>query len=164
MKSRIRAFRGEDTDTVNRIVVAAYERYRNEFANWAQTAAYFAESANLANELEQLIAEGIESEVLGAVGYVAPNRPRDSMFEPGWAVIRRLAVDPVFQGRGVGRLLTAECIARARHDGAVVIALHTSPILEVAFSMYARLRFSHHRDTADVQGVPYEVYTLVLRQ
>jgi len=83
MKSRIRAFRSEDTDAVNRIVVAAYEQYRNEFANWAQTAAYFAESANLANELELLIAEGVESGVLGAVRYVAPNRPRDSMFEPG---------------------------------------------------------------------------------
>lgn len=163
MKSRIRAFRKEDSDAVNRIVVAAYEPYRNEYADWAQTATYLAESANLANEVELLIAEGTMREVLSVVGYVAPNRPRDDMFEPGWAVIRRLAVDPVFQGRGVGRHLTEECISRARHDGAFVIALHTSPILEVAFSLYAHLGFSHHRDTPDIQGVPYGVYTLALR-
>jgi GNAT superfamily N-acetyltransferase len=163
MNIRVRAFRGEDADTVNRITVAAYEQYRNEFANWAQVAAYFAETTNLANEVEFLIAEGTQREILGVVGYVAPNRPRDNMFEPEWAVIRRLAVDPKSQGRGVGRHLTAECISRARDDGAIVIALHTSPVLEVAFSMYARLGFSHHRDTEDVQGVPYGVYTLVLR-
>jgi GNAT superfamily N-acetyltransferase len=162
MNIRARAFRGEDTDAVNRITVAAYEQYRNEFANWALIAAYFAETANLADEVEFLIAEGTQREILGVVGYVAPNRPRDNMFEPEWAVIRRLAVNPVSQGRGVGRLLTEECIARARHDSALVIALHTSPVLEVAFSMYARLGFSHHRDTADIQGVPYGVYTLVL--
>ena len=162
MISRIRAFRGEDTDAVNRIVVAAYEPYRNEYADWAQTAAYLAESANLANELELLIAEGTGSEILGVVGYVAPNRPRDGMFEPGWAVIRRLAVDPKVQGRGIGRLLTERCIARARHDRASIIALHTSPVLEVAFSLYTHLGFSHHQDTEDVQGVPYAVYTLDL--
>ena len=148
---------------MNRIAVAAYEPYQNEFANWPLIAEYFAESANLADELELLIAEGTEGEILGVVGYVAPNRPRDNMFESEWAVIRRLAVDPLSQGRGVGRHLTEECIARARHDGALVIALHTSPVLEVAFSLYARLGFSHHRDTPDVQGVPYAVYTLFLR-
>ena len=162
MNIRVRAFRAEDADAVNRITVAAYEQYRNEFANWTQIAAYFADTANLANEVEFLIAEGTQREILGVVGYVAPNRPRDNMFEPEWAVIRRLAVDPVSQGHGVGRLLTEECITRARHDGALVIALHTSPVLKVAFSMYARLGFSHHEDSADIQGVPYGVYTLVL--
>ena len=65
-----------------------------------------------------------------------------------------LVVDPAARGRGLGRLLTEECIRRARRDGAGAIALHTSPIMQVALAMYLRLGFVLLRDAPPVFGVP----------
>ena len=162
MNIHIRIFCPGDANAVNRIAVAAYAQYRDVFSDWPKSSVFFAESARLADELDLLIAEGNEKEILGFVGYAAPGRARDSIFEPGWAVIRRLAVDPIAQGRGIGRQLTKECIARGLNDGATFISLHTSPVMEAALSMYIRLGFSHHSDTAAVHGIPHAVYTLRL--
>ena len=61
-------------------------------------------------------------------------------------------------GQGLGRQLTEECIRRARRDGAAAIALHTSPIMQVALAMYLRLGFVPARETPPVFGVPYRIY------
>jgi ribosomal protein S18 acetylase RimI-like enzyme len=69
-----------------------------------------------------------------------------------------LVVDPTTRGRGLGRALTDACIARARRDGATVIALHTSPIMTVALPMYRRLGFEQVREAPPIHGVAYAVY------
>jgi ribosomal protein S18 acetylase RimI-like enzyme len=69
-----------------------------------------------------------------------------------------LVVDPAQRGNGVGRALTEECVRRAGRDGATVIALHTSPIMTVALSMYRRMGFERLRDAPPIYGVPYAVY------
>jgi ribosomal protein S18 acetylase RimI-like enzyme len=73
-----------------------------------------------------------------------------------------LVVDPAQRGKGVGRALTDECLRRARRDGASVIALHTSPIMTVALSMYLRMGFERLRDAPPIYGVPYAVYLKAL--
>jgi ribosomal protein S18 acetylase RimI-like enzyme len=80
------------------------------------------------------------------------------MFQQDWAIIRMLSVHPNARGLGVGRLLCAACIARAVSDGATVIALHTSPIMEHALKLYRRLGFAFHRELPDVMAVPYRLY------
>ena len=69
-----------------------------------------------------------------------------------------LVVDPAARGRGLGRMLTEECMRRARRDGAEMIALHTSPIMQVALAMYLRLGFVPLRDSPPIFGVPYRIY------
>jgi ribosomal protein S18 acetylase RimI-like enzyme len=159
----IRSFRPEDAEAVNLIAVAAYRQYQNVFTDWHESIVFFAETASLAREVDLLVAQGAGNEILGSVGYVAPGRSREDMFEPDWAAIRRISVTPLAQGRGIGRRLTEECIRRARHDGAPVIALQTSTVMKAALAMYFALGFAHHRDTADCHGVPHAVYTLRLK-
>lgn len=53
-----------------------------------------------------------------------------------------LVVDPDLRGKGLGRRLTGECVARARRDNAAVIALHTSPAMEVALRIYLKMASS----------------------
>jgi ribosomal protein S18 acetylase RimI-like enzyme len=163
MNVHIRSFRPEDANAVNLIAVAAYRQYQNVFTDWQESAVFFAETATLANEVDLLVAEGDGNEILGSVGYVAPGRSREDMFEPDWAVIRRISVAPLAQRRGIGRRLTEECIVRARRDGASVIALQTSTVMKVALAMYFALGFLHHRDTVDCHGVPHALYTLRLK-
>ena len=70
-----------------------------------------------------------------------------------------LVVDPEFRGKGIGRALSKECIARAKRDGSPIIALHTSPIMTVALPMYLRMGFVKAYDAPPIFGVAYAVYT-----
>ncbi|WP_338821991.1 GNAT family N-acetyltransferase [Bradyrhizobium septentrionale] len=71
-------------------------------------------------------------------------------------------IDPAFRGKGLGRALSTECVARAKRDGAPAIALHTSPIMTVALPMYLRMGFLKAHDVPPIFGVPYAVYTKAL--
>ena len=73
-----------------------------------------------------------------------------------------LVVDPASRGRGIGRLLTEECIRRARRDQAPLIALHTTLIMSVALPMYLRMGFKLLRAAPPIHGVPYAIYTMAL--
>jgi ribosomal protein S18 acetylase RimI-like enzyme len=161
MNVRIRSYCAEDANAINRIAAAAWDQYRSVFSDWPLMASFLAGTASMAKELELLIAED-EAEIHGFVGYLAPGRPREKIFKRHWATIRMLSVHPSARGRGIGRLLTEECIHRARRDGAPFIALHTSPIMEVALAMYIRIGFIHERNIVDRHGVHYAIYTLRL--
>ncbi len=53
-------------------------------------------------------------------------------------------------------------VQRARRDGASVIALHTSPAMDVALALYLRMGFKLERRVPDRFGVPNAVYLLRL--
>jgi ribosomal protein S18 acetylase RimI-like enzyme len=89
---------------------------------------------------------------------VAPAKPKAAFFDPVWPIIRMLAVHPECRGSGVGRILTEECISRARRDRSRVVALHTSPIMTVALPMYIRMGFQLLREAPAIHGVPYAIY------
>jgi ribosomal protein S18 acetylase RimI-like enzyme len=161
MSVLIRDFRSEDTEALNRIALAAWEQYRPAFSDWARTTVSLARATHFAKEAELLVAED-DGLVVGFVGYVGPGRDREDIFDPSWALIRLLSVDPVARGRGIGRALSETGIERARRDGASVIALHTSPVMSVALGMYLRMGFIHTRAIADRNGLPYAIYTLRL--
>ena len=48
---------------------------------------------------------------------------------------------PIRRGRGIGRLLTEECIRRARAAACPAIGLHTTELMAVARAMYERMGF-----------------------
>ena len=56
-------------------------------------------------------------------------------------MFRLLAVHPEARGRGLGRLLTEECIRRARASGRDAVGLHTTQLMNVARAMYERIGF-----------------------
>lgn len=113
--------------------------------------------SSLSSVGEIIIAER-NGEICGAVGYVGSNQPRAEFFDLAWSIIRMLVVDPQHRGMGIGRRLTEECIDRARRDKVPAIALHTSPIMELALSMYLRIGFSLVAEAPAMHGVQYGVY------
>jgi ribosomal protein S18 acetylase RimI-like enzyme len=157
----VREFRRDDAAEVNRIAVAAWDQYRATFTDWPRSGPRFAATASLAHKLDLLIAQD-DTRILGFVGYIAPGRARERAFKRDWAMIRMLSVDPIARRHGIGRLLTENCICRARRDGASVIALHTSSVMEVALALYIRLGFAHLRGIVDRHGMHYAIYTLSL--
>ena len=71
------------------------------------------------------------------VGHLQLTDPADT----GAAEIKNMAVDPAFQGRGIGRALVAAAIALAREDGraTLVVATATADIGNLRF--YQRVGF-----------------------
>src|SRR6478736_6583299 len=104
----------------------------------------------------------LQNEIAGAVAYFGPDSQKAAFFDQRWPIIRMLVVDPAFRGKGIGRALTDECIARAKRDGSPIIALHTSPIMTVALPMYLRMGFAKVHDAPPIFGVAYAVYTKAL--
>jgi ribosomal protein S18 acetylase RimI-like enzyme len=154
---RLRDFRPADAPQVNRVALAAFDQFKTHYSDWPAMTASVARMATLADHGEIILAER-DDRIIGAVVYVPPGRPKPSCFDAAWPIIRMLVVDPDHRGLGVGRALTEECLSRARRDGSPVIALHTSPFMTVALSMYIRMGFELLRDGPFIFGVPSAVY------
>jgi GNAT superfamily N-acetyltransferase len=158
---RVRDYAASDADDLNRIAVAAFSQFRDQYQDWPAMLAGLSKTSDLGASGEIIIAE-CENRPAGGVAYFGPDRPKAAFFDQRWPIIRMLVVDPVFRGKGLGRVLSTECIARAKRDGSPVIALHTSPIMTVALPMYLRMGFVKACDAPPIHGVPYAVYTKAL--
>lgn len=156
MKYHLRDFQLADSKDINRLALSAFNQYRDQYTDWSIFSNKIANMALLAEHAEIIVAT-IGNNIIGAVGYIPPSKPK-LLFPLEWPIIRMLVVDPNCRGAGIGRSLTEECIQRAMRDEAPLIALHTSPIMEHALRMYLRMGFVFERETPPIHGVPYNIY------
>ena len=153
----LREFCEADAQEVNNLAVRAFHEYSSSYSDWPAMVAAYEKMSDLAKAGEIVIAE-TSGNIVGAVAYIPPHRPKPRYFDRAWPVIRSLVVDPRSRGQGIGRALTQECINRAMRDRASVLALHTSAIMTVALPMYVGMGFEWHHDSPAVYGVPFAVY------
>jgi ribosomal protein S18 acetylase RimI-like enzyme len=164
MGATIRPFSPADAEAVNAVALAAFAQYEGVYSDWDSLTRSVGAMAGLADQAEIVVAEE-SGTIVGAVAYVPPGAsPRADFFEPTWAIVRMLVVDPSARGRGLGRRLTEACLERARRDGAATLALHTSPAMEAALALYLKMGFDLERPLPDRFGVPYAVYRMELRK
>jgi ribosomal protein S18 acetylase RimI-like enzyme len=151
----VRDARLDELDAVADVMVAAYDEYLppNPTGTWL---AYREEIRDVRSRLgaSTLIVAEQHDRVAGAVTYY-PHAGRDgnTSWPPGWASLRLLGVHPSARGSGIGRLLTTECIRRARDAGRLAIGLHTTTLMAVARAMYERMGFVRVPEF-DFQPVP----------
>jgi GNAT superfamily N-acetyltransferase len=157
----IRDYQSSDEQELNRIAVSAFSQFSDQYHDWPAMRARVAIASELSASGESIVAE-VQNQTAGAVTYFGPNSQKAPFFDQRWPIMRMLVVDPAFRGKGLGRALSNECIARAKRDGSPVIALHTSPIMTVALPMYLRMGFIRAHDAPPIFGVPYAVYTKAL--
>lgn len=162
MKVLLRNFQPSDAASVNEVALSAFDELRPHYSDWASFSKIIGNIAALANSGELIVALA-DNQVAGAVTYVGPGKPKKGFFPDEWPILRMLVVAPKYRGLGLGRELTKECIRRALRDRAEVIALHTSPIMNVALPMYQRMGFTFERDAPSIFGVPYGIYVKKLR-
>jgi predicted N-acetyltransferase YhbS len=81
--------------------------------------------------------------VMGGITYVpGPNTSMSEFDDVDAAGIRHLAVDPAFQGSGVGRALVQTCVDRARELHRPRVRLHSTTPMVIARAMYERMGFA----------------------
>jgi ribosomal protein S18 acetylase RimI-like enzyme len=139
----LREARPDELDTVGQVMEAAYQEYMppNPSREWL---AYREEVRDVRRRLgvSTLIVAEIDGRLVGAVTYYPDgSRETNAAWPPSWAVFRLLAVHPDVRGRGIGRLLTEECIRRARAARCEAVGLHTTHLMTVARTMYERMGF-----------------------
>lgn len=162
MKYILREFRESDESQVDELALSAFDQYSGQYEDWDGFRRKIAQMSKLSESAELIVAE-VGSQIVGAVGYVGPNKSKAEFFKPDWAIIRMLVVAPEARGKGIGRALTRTCLDRAERDSSEILALHTSGIMSVALAMYLKMGFSFHSDAPDIHGVKYGVYTKKLR-
>lgn len=162
MKFELSDFSAADGEALNRVALAAFAQYSGQYEDWDRFSRSLACMNTLAENAEVVVAS-VGGEPVGAVAYVAPGKPRAAVFAPEWALMRMLVVEPSFRGHGIGRALANECLRRAERDGAPVLALHTSSIMQAALAMYHRMGFVLEGSMPPIHGVPYAIYTRWLK-
>jgi len=154
---QIKDFQPTDAEVVNALALSAFAQYKAQYKDWDVFSQNIQKMSLLSGIGEIILAEE-DGEICGAVAYIGPHRPKAEFFDSSWPIIRMLVVNPNNRGKGAGRSLTNACVERAKRDKSSVIALHTSPIMEVALNMYLRMGFAWVREAPAIHGAPYGVY------
>lgn len=146
----VRDARPDELDEIAAVLSASYAEYAPDQASvspelfhaWQE---YFVDIADVHARLDEgseLIVAERHGRILGTVTfYPEGSRTEGEGWPPDWAGIRLLGVRPDARGLGLGRLLTEECLRRARERGVRTVGLHTTHLMAVARGMYERMGF-----------------------
>ncbi|MDQ2940568.1 MAG: GNAT family N-acetyltransferase [Chloroflexota bacterium] len=133
----IRDARPAEYERIGKILVAAYSAVDPELGGYADDLRDVAARAAAA----EVLVAAERADPVGTVTYVPGPGPYAEWEDPDAAGIRMLAVDPEWQGRGLGAALVRACIERAQAAGRARIRLHTTDLMAAAQHMYERLGF-----------------------
>jgi ribosomal protein S18 acetylase RimI-like enzyme len=107
-------------------------------------------------ETELLVAVSPDGKIAGCVVYFGDMQYYGSggtaTKERNAAGFRLLAVDPSARGRGIGKLLTLECIRKAKDKKLFQVIIHTTMAMQTAWKMYENLGFKRSEDLDFMQG------------
>ena len=101
-----------------------------------------------------------EDKLIG-MAFLIPHGNPYLFFEADWSYIRLVAVDPAYEGKGLGKMLTQHCIDFAKESGEKIIALHTSEFQHAARHIYEGLGFKRQKEF-ELYAKRYWIYKLEL--
>lgn len=116
---------------------------------------------------ELLVAVSPEGKIEGAVVYFDDMKYYGSggtaTQEQNACGFRLLAVDVPARGQGIGKLLTMECIKKAKQKKVKQMIIHSTMAMQTAWKMYEKLGFKRSVDLHFMQGeLPVYGFRLVL--
>ncbi len=105
---------------------------------------------------ELLVAVSDDNKIFGAVVYFNDMQYYGSggtaTKEKNAAGFRLLAVDPKGRGLGIGKLLTQECINKAKVNNLSEVIIHSTKAMQTAWKMYEKMGFTRSEDLDFLQG------------
>ncbi|APG59913.1 GNAT family N-acetyltransferase [Christiangramia salexigens] len=105
---------------------------------------------------ELLIAVEADEQILGAVVYFSDMKYYGSggtaTQEKNASGFRLLAVVHSARGKGVGKLLTLECINRSKEHGNERVLIHSTKFMQTAWKMYENMGFVRYPEIDFYQG------------
>lgn len=156
--------------SVGKLMVNAYNSLEG-FPKANEQPGYFHMLANVGELTKQpgtelLVAVDDQDNLLGAVVfyhdmqyYGAGGTAKNEKNACGF---RLLAVDPKARGRGIGKMLTGECIRKAKANHVQYLLIHTTAAMQIAWQMYEKLGFKRAADL-DFRVGEFPVYGFRLK-
>ena len=143
MTVEFRIAESHEHSAVAQVILASYAEYGPLIPAdaWERYSQNILDVRSRMTESELLIAVE-DGEIVGSATFYPHRLNRtQSEWPPEWTGVRLIAVLPELRGRGIGKAIVEECIKRSRDQNAKAFALHTTPYMELARSMYERMGF-----------------------
>lgn len=156
----IRNARPEEFKVIGELMVRVYSHLEG-FPKQDEQPDYYKMLANTGEltqkpHTELLVAVSSEEKIAGGVVYFSDMQYYGSggtaTKEKNASGFRLLAVDPDVRGHGIGKLLTLECIRKAKEHHNRQVIIHSTKAMQVAWKMYEKLGFKRSEDLDFMQG------------
>ncbi|CAM3597111.1 GNAT family N-acetyltransferase [Flavobacterium saliperosum] len=157
---KVRNAKPEEFKEIGNLMVGVYSQLQG-FPKPSEQPDYYKMLANI-GELtknpgtELLVAVSSDNEIAGGVVFFSDMRYYGSggiaTKEQNAAGFRLLAVSHSAQGKGIGKLLTEECIRKAKEANLHQVIIHSTKAMQIAWKMYENLGFKRSEDLDFMQG------------
>lgn len=147
-------------ETIGKLMVRVYSDLEG-FPKESEQPNYYKMLANVGElttkpETELLVAISSDDQIAGAVVFFSDMKYYGSggtaIKEQNAAGFRLLAVDQLSRGHGIGKLLTKECIRKAKDKKLAQVIIHTTKAMQNAWKMYEDIGFKRSEDLDFMQG------------
>lgn len=159
-KCTVRSAVPSEFEEIGKLMVRAYSQLEG-FPKEAEQPNYYRMLTNI-GELtnnpgtELLVATSAGGKIAGGVVFIGDMQFYGSggtaTTEKNASGFRLLAVDPEIRKQGIGKLLTNECIRKAKEKKVRQIIIHTTMAMQTAWKMYEKLGFQRSEDLDFMQG------------
>lgn len=150
----------EEFEEIGRLMVDVYSQL-DGFPKQDEQPPYYNMLANIGEltikpNTELLVAVSAAGKIEGAVVYFSDMQYYGSggsaIKEKNAAGSRLLAVDVAAKGKGLGKLLTQECIRKARENDLSQVIIHSTKAMQIAWKMYEGFGFKRSGGLDFMQG------------
>ena len=151
-----------DLNSIRDLGIKSYSEYSTilDQENWEKMNIFLQDLEGLKNLISGsrcFLCED-NNRLIGMVFFVS-SKHQNELFKSEWSIIRFLAVDPEYRGKGLGGKLTDLCLQFAKEEGEKFIALHTSSYMNGADKLYEKKGFKKHKEI-DYYAKEYWIYLL----
>lgn len=156
----VRNAKPSEFEEIGRLMIEVYSQLEG-FPKQTEQPEYYLMLANVGSltlkpQTELLVAVTPQGKIAGAVVYFGEMSQYGSggtaTLEQHAAGFRLLAVNPLFRGQGIGKLLTYECIRKAKVQKRAQLIIHTTMAMQTAWKMYEKIGFKRSEDLDFMQG------------
>jgi GNAT superfamily N-acetyltransferase len=161
----IRNAKPEEFEFIGNLMVQVYSQLEG-FPSPTDQPKYYNTLANIGAftqkpKVELLVAVANDNTIAGGVVYFGDMQYYGSggiaTKELNTAGFRLLAVDPATRGKGIGKLLTHECIRKAKEEKFAQMIIHSTKAMQTAWKMYEGIGFKRSADL-DFMQEDFPVY------
>ena len=141
--------RPHEFEEIGKLMVRVYSQLKG-FPNASEQPDYYKMLANIGEltknpATELLVAVSAKGKIGGGVVYISDMAYYGSggtaTQEKNASGFRLLAVDPSVRGQGIGKLLSNECIKKAKLIKQNQVVIHSTKAMQIAWKMYEKLGF-----------------------
>jgi GNAT superfamily N-acetyltransferase len=156
----VRNAKPDEFDEIGKLMVQVYSQLEG-FPKIAEQPDYYKMLSNVGEltkkpETELIAAVSPRGKIAGGVVYFGDMKYYGSggtaTKEQNASGFRLLFVNPLFRGQGIGKLLTNECIRKAKDKKLDQVIIHTTMAMQTAWKMYENIGFKRSEDLDFMQG------------